>query len=341
MNNIIGFVGGGNMAEALVHGLTKAGYKRDRIWVYDLHEDKLDHLKQSYGINTTIHLTELCRYAEIIILAVKPQSMKVVAEQIKLLTLNHNAVVLSIAAGISIDLLQQWLGQHVAIIRSMPNKPALIQQGITGVYAGINATENQKMLADTILQCVGQVLWVNQENDLNQVTAVSGSGPAYFFYCLELLEKAELFIKDEHLLECLVSKIENLKSPLQNDEEYYLNEKNKLFLFYMLAIESVFAAAVKIGLSADNSFQLTKQTAIGSIRLVEYSSDDLALLRQKVTSKGGTTAAAMSIFEHSELKAMFQKDREIDKNQINNIKQIFYEAIFAAWQQSLTLSFKS
>jgi len=186
----IGFVGAGNMASSLIGGLIAKGFSGKNICASDPYEASLTNIVAQYVVRTTQDNNEAIRDADVIVLAVKPQVMKSVAENISSTLAKKNALVISIAAGISLDSLQKWLGEKTAIVRCMPNTPALVQLGATGMFANKNVNDAQKQLAKNILDAVGISLWLKNEKELDAVTALSGSGPAYYFLLMEAMIKA-------------------------------------------------------------------------------------------------------------------------------------------------------
>lgn len=184
----IGFIGAGNMAGSLIGGLAKNGLSECNIVACDPSEQQLERLRESLGhpdyLSTSVH-NQAISDSDVIILAVKPQIIQLVAKDIKS-QIKPGALVISIAAGINISSLENWLG-NVAVVRCMPNTPALIQQGATGLFANAKVSDDQKSLTETILSAVGIASWVDSEHLIDAVTAVSGSGPAYFFLFTELM----------------------------------------------------------------------------------------------------------------------------------------------------------
>ncbi len=188
----IGFIGGGNMASSLINGLITSGHSPSQIWVSDTNPDILQSLVASLKINATSNNDDLVQQVDVVVLAVKPQIMRVVAEGLDKRVGSNNKLFVSIAAGISQLSLAQWLGENIAIVRCMPNTPALVLTGATALHANIEVTNEQKDLAENILRAVGISLWVEKESELDAVTAVSGSGPAYYFLLMEAMEEAAL-----------------------------------------------------------------------------------------------------------------------------------------------------
>jgi len=187
----IAFIGGGNMAASLIGGLISDGYQARKIGVSDPDQAKLNHLKAQYGISISSNNDDLIAQADIVVLAVKPQMMKAVITQFDSAIQIKDPLIISIAAGIrEIDILQ-WLGNpQMALVRTMPNTPATVQCGATALHASPNVSAEQKELAESVMRAVGMTLWVDQEKDLDAVTALSGSGPAYFFLFMEAMEKS-------------------------------------------------------------------------------------------------------------------------------------------------------
>ncbi|MBX2807890.1 MAG: pyrroline-5-carboxylate reductase [Cellvibrionaceae bacterium] len=253
MNNIT-FIGAGNMASSIIGGLIAQGYAADAITASDPQVTALAALETQFGIQGLADNIAACKHADIIVLAVKPQVLKEVALTIAP-AIGPQALIISIAAGITSGALAQWLGADRALVRCMPNTPALIQLGATGLYANSRVSRAQKQQAEQLLGAVGTVVWLADEAQLDTVTAVSGSGPAYFF----------------------------------------------------LFMEAMIAAGVQQGLAPEQARQLTLQTAIGAAKLAQHSDVDIAQLRRRVTSPGGTTAQALSVFEQAGLSQIVEE----------------------------------
>jgi pyrroline-5-carboxylate reductase len=268
MTKHICFIGGGNMAGSLISGLINNQYPPEKITVTDPDQEKLNHLHRQFSINVNIDNLQAVETADVIVLSVKPQMLKSVCDAInKKLQISH-PLIISIAAGIRSTDIDRWLGGDHAVVRCMPNTPALIQAGATGLFANHKTDSEQKQLADQILSTAGITLWVDSETQLNAVTAVSGSGPAYFFLFLEAMQ----------------------------------------------------AAGKELGLDENTAAMLAKQTALGAARMAIEGSDDPATLRANVTSKGGTTAAAITSFEN------------------NNFNDIVKQALTAAHDRAIELA---
>ena len=184
------FIGGGNMATSLIGGIVANGFDPSSITACDIDADKLKKLADNFGISTSTDYQIAVSKAKVVILAVKPQVMQVVCEQLSSITCDPDCLYISIAAGIREQEINRWLGGNRSIVRCMPNTPALIQLGATGMFANSQVDGEQKILAENILSSVGITIWVDLESHLDAVTAISGSGPAYFFYFIELLQQA-------------------------------------------------------------------------------------------------------------------------------------------------------
>lgn len=242
----IAFIGGGNMATALIAGLKSSA---PQLHVVDPNADALARLAAQYGVSTASAIDADVADSDVVVLAVKPQQMREVAAA--LAPQLKGQLVLSIAAGIRMADLSRWLGGHQAIVRSMPNTPALIGMGITGMVAQAGVSEGQRHAADEVMRAVGKTVWLDDEAKIDPVTAVSGSGPAYVFFFLEAMQQA----------------------------------------------------ALEMGLTAEQGRELALATFIGASQLAAQSDEPLEVLRQRVTSKGGTTYAAITSMEGAGVKS--------------------------------------
>ena len=185
----LGFVGGGNMAQALIVGLKSQQFTMSNITVVELDASKRADLNQNLGVNASADLTSM-QACDVIVLAIKPQQLPALAKT--LAPLLKQQLIISIAAGIRLADLSRWLGNYATIIRAMPNTPAQIQAGVTGLYAMPDVSKAQIALADQVLSAAGTTLWLDSEEKLDAITAISGSGPAYVFYLIEALHEAAL-----------------------------------------------------------------------------------------------------------------------------------------------------
>jgi len=244
----IAFIGGGNMAAALIGGLAGKLTAAGNIHIVDIDADALARLRQRFGVQTAAAADAEIAGSDVIVLAVKPQQMKQVVAQLRPYV--GAQLVLSIAAGIRAADLSRWLGGHDAIVRAMPNTPALIGRGVTGMVASAGVRAAQREAADAILRAVGETVWLDDESLIDAVTAVSGSGPAYVFYFLEAMQQA----------------------------------------------------ACEMGLTVAQGNALAIATFAGAAQLAAQSDEPVAVLRERVTSKGGTTYAALASMEQSGVK---------------------------------------
>lgn len=202
-NKIITFIGAGNMAHSLIGGLIADGYDPKKIWVTNPTEEHFKDLKP-LGVHTTLNNLEGAQHADILVFAIKPQVFKTVAIEVANVVQEKKPLIISVAAGVREANINHWLGNQIAIVRCMPNTPALIGCGATALYANQQVSKEQKSLAESVLRAVGITVWINKEIQLDAVTALSGCGPAYFFLMIEAMEQAgvELGLSEEtaHLL---------------------------------------------------------------------------------------------------------------------------------------------
>jgi pyrroline-5-carboxylate reductase len=249
----IGFIGSGNMARALIGGLCDSGVPTDNIYSFDPDTSRLESLCDDFDIRSASSNQSMLDNCDVIVLAIKPQSMQAVISELKVS--NQKILFLSIAAGIRCSAFSKWFGQDVAMVRAMPNTPALVRAGATGLYATAEVSSQQRELAENIMRSVGITLWTERESDLDTVTALSGSGPAYFFYLMEAMEKA----------------------------------------------------GESLGLSAETARLLSVQTAFGAAKLALEVDEAPEVLREKVTSPGGTTAAAIQHLDKNACRDILQQ----------------------------------
>lgn len=248
----IGFVGGGNMAEAIIRSLLGAGLcLASDIRVSDMRRERLAHLHDSFGVETEESNPDCVAACDIVILAIKPQNMGAVLDELSR-SRDNGKLVISIAAGITTAGIERALGDGVAVVRVMPNTPALIGEGMSIWARGSRVGERDAEYARCILRALGKELEVGEEL-MNAATALSGSGPAYVFYLIEAMERA----------------------------------------------------GVELGFNAAQALPIAVQTVIGAARLVETSGQHPEELRRRVTSAGGTTAAAVRVLEEKGVKKAF------------------------------------
>jgi pyrroline-5-carboxylate reductase len=189
-NPNITFIGGGNMARSLVGGLVTAGTSSRRISVSEPQPELRDKLHEDFGVNVHAENISAATEAHVIVLAVKPQVLQEVVEPLGGLVAEHQPLLISVAAGITAGSIERWAGGRPALVRVMPNTPALVGAGISALYGNRNVSEEQRELAEAIMRAVGKTVWIEDEGLMDTVTAVSGSGPAYFFYVMQAIKDA-------------------------------------------------------------------------------------------------------------------------------------------------------
>jgi len=182
----LAFIGAGNMARAIIGGLLSNGYPAEKIWACEPEAERLSDLKDQ-GLQTTTDNNQAVQAADVVVLAVKPQVLKDVCLAMADSTQTSKPLLVSVAAGIMTNSIDQWLGGNTAVVRCMPNTPALVQTGASGLFANNEVSQEQRQQAETVLQATGITLWVEEESQLDAVTAVSGSGPAYYFLVMEAM----------------------------------------------------------------------------------------------------------------------------------------------------------
>lgn len=193
------------MASSLITGLIASGHSPSQIWVSDINQDVLKTLANNLNINISVANEAVIEEVEVVVLAIKPQVLREVAENCAAIIRKKRPLVVSIAAGVTQESLSRWLGTEVAVVRCMPNTPSLVLTGATGLHANANVDDEQRDLAENILRSVGVALWVDKESELDAVTAVSGSGPAYYFLLMEAMEQAALSMgMQEHTARLLI-----------------------------------------------------------------------------------------------------------------------------------------
>jgi len=186
----IGFIGGGNMATSLIGGLISDECRAANIWVAEPDAERREALTSRYGVTVTADNAELAAAVDVVVLAVKPQVLHEVCASISEAIKTHRPLVMSVAAGIRIGDIDRWLGGENAIVRTMPNTPALVKSGATALFGNDRVNGEQRELSEAIMRAVGLTLWLDEEAQMDAVTALSGSGPAYFFLIIELLQQS-------------------------------------------------------------------------------------------------------------------------------------------------------
>ena len=184
----ITFIGGGNMASALISGLLQQGYAARQLYVVEINAENREKIKHEFGVSVVADLASGIAESDVILLSVKPQQLFELTQ--KLAPLLRNQLIISIAAGIRATDIMRWLGDYQRVVRAMPNTPSLVRSGVAGLYATSNVGEQDRRNAESVLVAVGSTLWVDEEEMLHAVTAISGSGPAYVFYFIESMQQA-------------------------------------------------------------------------------------------------------------------------------------------------------
>ncbi|CAN7737077.1 pyrroline-5-carboxylate reductase [Acidovorax sp. LjRoot66] len=249
---VIAFIGGGNMASAIIGGLIRQGHPASQIEVVEPWAEARGALLKNHGLQAQPEAGPALQRARIVVWAVKPQTFKDAAAQARAHT--EGALHLSVAAGIRSDSIAQWLGSE-RVVRTMPNTPALVGKGMSALYARPGVSRAERESVQAIMATTGEYLWVDTEKQLDAVTALSGSGPAYVFYFLETMARA----------------------------------------------------GTAMGLSAEQAHQLAVGTFVGASELAARSDESPAVLRQRVTSKGGTTYAALQSMEKDGVGEAFER----------------------------------
>ncbi len=260
VNARITFIGGGNMGRALISGLLASGFEANQLTAVEANAETGIGLHRDFGIQVIGALDQIAfdfTKNNVVVMAIKPQDFNVVAKGLSAKLKHATApgpLILSIAAGIRLKDMSRWL-DHARCVRAMPNTPALISKGITGLFADTAVNASDRALAETICHAVGQVVWVTEEKLMDAVTAVSGSGPAYVFAFLEAMQ----------------------------------------------------SAGEKLGLDGATARKLAYATLEGATQLAHNSDEHAGVLRERVTSKGGTTAAALDVMKQHGWHGILEK----------------------------------
>ena len=251
----IGFIGAGNMARALVSGLISNGWKPSNIVLSDPDAETRKTLAEQLKVAVFEQNNQVADSSDIVVIAVKPQILREVATAVAASIQSRKPLIISIAAGVRSGDVERWLGGNLPVIRVMPNTAALVGSGASGLHANARADNQARNTAESVMRAVGVVAWVDDEDHLDIVTALSGSGPAYFFLVMEAMEQA----------------------------------------------------AIDMGLAADTARLLTLETAFGAAKMALEGGEEPSILRQRVTSKGGTTERALQVMEQSKLRDIYRE----------------------------------
>ncbi|MDP6436055.1 MAG: pyrroline-5-carboxylate reductase [Gammaproteobacteria bacterium] len=252
----IGFIGGGNMAQAIIRGLLTAGHAANSIAVAEPAEPQQQAIARlSDAIGLTADNASVAAASELLVLAVKPQVMADVCEALGSVDRKQQQTMVSVAAGITLESLAGWLGTATSIVRVMPNQPAMVAEGMSGLCASQSVSDTGREHATYLMEATGKTVWLDDETLMDAVTAISGSGPAYFYLVMEILQEV----------------------------------------------------AEEFGFDSDTAHLLSTQTGLGASRVAGEESESLAALRQRVSSPGGTTEAALASLEDAGIRDMFRK----------------------------------
>jgi pyrroline-5-carboxylate reductase len=251
----LAFLGGGNMGRALIGGLLQQGTRPEAISVGESWEAARNILGKELGVTATADNAAAVKDATVVVLAVKPQDAAAVLSPLAPVLQATRPLLISVCAGLQVAALESWAGRGIPVVRTMPNRPAFVGAGATGMFAPATVAASDRARAETVMRAAGEVVWVRDEAHIDAVTALSGSGPAYFFHLAELMAQA----------------------------------------------------GVELGLEPDTARRLAVATLHGSGVLARSGDGDLARLRTEVTSKGGTTEAALKVMQEADLRGIVSR----------------------------------
>lgn len=269
----ISFIGAGNMATSLVGGMLNGGWPCEQVTISDPNKERREQIVSQYAVHSTDNNSIACSTADIVVLAVKPQVLKQVCIDIGSQIQQQQPLIVSIAAGVRETDINHWLGGNISIVRCMPNTPAMVGSGVSGLFANAEVSDSQKNLAENILRSVGVTIWLDNESLLDSVTALSGSGPAYIFLVIEALQNA----------------------------------------------------GVKLGLDESDARLLAVETTFGAAKMALESSEPADVLRQQVTSPGGTTECALEVLQSGGLTKLFESALQAAKQRSIELAKILGE----------------
>ncbi|WP_018983268.1 pyrroline-5-carboxylate reductase [Salinimonas chungwhensis] len=239
----LAFIGAGNMSRSIISGLIHSGYDKAHILASNPFTEQLEALEKDFGIQTSLSNDDACAFADAIVLSVKPQIMEEMCKELRENNNLEGKLFISIAAGLTVDRLKEMLGGDYPIVRVMPNTPALLGKGMSGLYAEDNISNEDRQYVEDVMNGVGETVWAESEDDINAVIAAAGSSPAYFFLFLQAMQEE----------------------------------------------------AMNMGFDKDAARLMVQQSMLGAAEMVCNNPDlELSELRAQVTSKGGTTAAAVN-----------------------------------------------
>ncbi|MFD2178725.1 pyrroline-5-carboxylate reductase [Veronia pacifica] len=270
-HRVIAFIGAGNMARSIISGLLQSGYPKHKIIATNRTDEKNSALIEAFDIDANSDVTTSIDKADVVVLGVKPQGMEALLASVGNVSFDGKLVI-SIAAGITISRLNEMAGQSLSLIRTMPNTPALVSEGMTGLFAPDNISDCDRTYAAELLSATGKTCWVEKEEDINGVIAAAGSAPAYFFLFMEAME----------------------------------------------------AEARRMGFEPQTARELVQQSALGAAKMVVANpGTTLATLREQVTSKGGTTAEAIKVFNDKQLSETVATAMKAAVNRAREMESLF------------------
>ncbi|RUO19988.1 pyrroline-5-carboxylate reductase [Aliidiomarina iranensis] len=246
----IGFIGAGNMPQSILGGMIKGGYPASSIIVSNPSRPKLDMLEEKYGLFTSQDNHEIAAKSDVIVLSVKPQLMRDVCEDLqKHVPDLDKKLIITIAAGLRMESYYEYFSENIALVRVMPNTPSLVGEGVSGLVADSNTTEADRDFVTQVFDYVGITIWLQDEDAIDVLGAVAGSGPAYFFEFMHSLQRA----------------------------------------------------AEDLGFNSEQARAMVQQTCLGAAKMASESELSLVDLRKQVTSKGGSTAKGVEVYQQAEL----------------------------------------
>ncbi|HLD17406.1 MAG TPA: pyrroline-5-carboxylate reductase [Coxiellaceae bacterium] len=266
----IAFLGAGHLGKSMMAGLLANGYKPEKLWATTHSENSRQHVTQEFsGVHVTTDNHDAVLHADVVVLSVLPKQVKSLLESLQIRFHQQKPLIISVAAGVTVEYIERWLGGHFPIVLAMPNMPSQLRVGATGLYANSAVNEAQKKIAASLFEGLGLVVWVTVPEGINQVLAISGSGPAYFFRFMECMQKT----------------------------------------------------AEKMGLNRETARQLAAQTALGAAKMVLETNESLAALWHSVAVPGGTTEAALQVFNQANLEDVVARAMEAAYNRSKAISQ--------------------
>lgn len=319
MELTVGVLGAGNMGLAIIQGMIASGYNPKHIFA-STRSEKNNSKLQDLAVQTCASNKQLVEVSDVILLATKPQQVLGVLDEIKSVVHIKQPLIVSVIAGMTGDVIKKHLGESLSWALAMPNTPGLIGKGMTGLYNANSLSAEQCAFVKSLFAGIGQVEILPDESSLLKITAVSGSGPAYYFLIFEKLIQHLGLSPREFIVNCI--------DDIQSNRE-------SLILSFMMAHKS---AAVDLGLSEGLSSRAVNQTALGACHLALEEGCNLAMLRQQVTSKGGTTAAGLAVLDCDELEYLILEYRRNKHLNQEDLDALFVRVVNAASKRAAELA---